>query len=327
MKILYSGFRYNGHSAFGGYDWITKYPNSDYLSDKDSFLGFLPSGKSGKVLNLFCLDRKTRRIANQYDIVHCFYGDYTIVSKFPKNRNYSVVATIHQNIDLKIPHHKNIITCLQSLDDVITLSSQQAKSYKEKYGLKTVFIPHGFNKPIFDTLSNEQLREFIDIDKINIVCIGRQYRDSDTLFSIINSVKQKHDIVFHLVGSDEYTKDMLANSENVIIHKHLDDRSYYSLIQNCDWCFMPLTYATANNALMEAHSLGVRCILPNIDGVLDYACKDENFYYENLDKLLYFFNKITKQEKSQKLIDYSTCFSWDNVYKKLSDFYSKITTK
>ena len=48
-------------------------------------------------------------------------------------------------------------------------------------------------------------------------------------------------------------------------------------------------------------------------------------------KIIKLFNrtesKITKQEKSQKLIDYSTCFSWDNVYKKLSDFYSKITTK
>lgn len=324
MKILFSGFRYSGHSKFGGYDWISKYPDSDYISDKDCFLGFIPSGKSGKVLNLFFLDRKTRKIAKNYDIVHYFYGDYTIFSNFSDKRKYKIVATIHQNLDFPIPHHRNIIKCLKSTDGVVCLSSQQAKNIRNKYGLNTVFIPHGFNKPSFSYVDVSKIFETFNTSNINVVCIGRQYRDYETLFNIVQSMSNNKSLKFHFIGGDPIVSGKLKNYDNVTVYGRLDDDLYYSLIAQCDYNFMPLTYATANNALMESSYLGIRSILPEISGIVDYACPNENFFYETYDELLNFFSSIKKQVPSNLISSYAEKYSWKNVYKQLGSFYKSL---
>ncbi len=323
MKILFSGFRDHRHSKFGGYDWIRFYPKADYFSDKNVLLGNIPIGQSGKVLNLEILDFCTRQKAKKYDLVHYFYGDLTIFTPLPKNRKYKAVATIHCNTDNLEPHHENIIDCIKSFDAIIVLNSQQQRYLAEKYKINSYFIPHGFNKPTFENIEVSDFITDFDKSKINVITIGKQYRDYETLESIISEQKNPN-VHFYLVGLKKELKEKFKGFNNVTVCNFLNDNQYYSLLAACDWSFLPLTYATANNALMESHYLGIPSILPKISGVTDYACKDVNFFYENKTVLFDFFNNLTKIEKSQTLIDYADIFSWDNIYDKLKLLYEKI---
>ena len=65
--------------------------------------------------------------------------------------------------------------------------------------------------------------------------------------------------------------------------------------------------------------------MPNIDGISDYAAPSPiNIFYNSLDELFSYWEVLQKQEKQENLIRYSERFLWENIYKDLNDFYSKL---
>ena len=314
MKLLYVGYRDWRHSKFSGYDWIRNFPNSDYLCDKQVMFKKIEMGQAGKFINLFFLDVKARKLRNKYDVVHYFIGDLTMFAPFCHRKKHKIIATIH---------HGNIVKVLKTLDKVIVLNSQQRDFLISKYNIPAVFIPHGFNKPIFEKTDVKSFLPNFDSKKINLVIIGRQYRDYETLEAVVNNIKDDH-IHFYLLGLDKSKREVFSNLKNVTICPHLNDNDYYSVIDECDWSFLPLTFATANNALMESQYLGKKIILPNISGVTDYACPQENYFYNDLEDLITFIQGIKKQEKSEFLMKYANKYSWDNVYNQLAELYKNL---
>lgn len=323
MRILYSGYRDSRHSQYGGYDWISKYPGADYLDSNNLLGGSIKSGNKWKIINFFILDLVTRIKMNKYDIVHCFYADLTIFFPFRRRRT-KIVTTIHLNESLK--YRVNIYKTLKTCDAVITLSSQQASFLRSKYNLNTFFIPHGFNKPVWNKglIPKSKNGKIIDNSKINIICIGKQYRDNELLVNTVNIIANEK-INFHIVGNRNVHSALIQN-ENVFLYDFLSDDEYYSILERCDYNFMPLTFSTANNALLESQSLGVVSILPQIAGIEDYA-SPQNIFYSNQDELLNIFPKLQKCEKSIDIIDYSKKFEWENIYKQLEQFYSSLLSK
>ena len=45
--------------------------------------------------------------------------------------------------------------------------------------------------------------------------------------------------------------------KNAITYDWVDDNVYYTLLSKCDYNFLPLAFATANNTLLEAQFLGI----------------------------------------------------------------------
>lgn len=315
MKVLYVGLRDPRHSSAGGYDWITRYPGSKTLWDYQALFSFLKPNQRGKRINLFFQDLKARRMAKEYDIVHYFYGD-NLKREFPSKRNYKVVATVHMDVTKK--HNKEkFLKILQSLDGVIVLSSSQ-KVFLEEMGIRAAFIPHGFNQPKFNKVDTG-----INNESINIVVSGSNYRDIDTLYNSISYCAQnRQDVFFHLLGQPGGVKEMFSPFNNVKCYPRLDDDLYYSVISDCDYSFLPLTFATANNALLEAQFLGVKSILPLISGIDDYAASAPlNYYYKAQDDLNKIFNNISKNKIDSRLSCYSEKFQWVNIYEQLQEYY------
>lgn len=315
MKVLYVGLRDPRHSSAGGYDWITKCPNTDTLWDYQSPFSFIKPNQRGKRINLFFQDLKARRMAKRYDVLHYFYGD-NLKLVFPKDRSYKVVATIHMDITKK-KNVEGFIRILGSLDGVIVLSSSQKKTL-EQFGVSSVFIPHGFNVPYY-----QPVEMGIDKTKINIVVSGSNYRDLDTLLYAIDfCARSRNDIRFHLLGQPSKIKDILAKKANVICYPRLEDDKYYSLIAACDYSFLPLTFATANNALLEAQFLGVKGILPQIEGISDYAAPAPlNLFYSSRNELDTVLSSIEKDDAIEELKTFSGRFKWEEVFKQLQEYY------
>ena len=85
-------------------------------------------------------------------------------------------------------------------------------------------------------------------------------------FYIVEQMRSlRPDIMFHAVGQCSDWKKRMSSMENITVYPFLSD-DYYSLLSKCDYNFLPLTFATANNALLEAQALGITSILPKISG-------------------------------------------------------------
>lgn len=320
MKILFVGHKDPNHSKAGGYHKVANMPDADYFSDKQALFGFLKPNKTGKIINLFFQQLQTIFKLRKYDIVHFFYGD-TLILPFKYKRKCKIVTTVHMNLEQRRRNPRLFLKTLESLDAIICLSSSQQKQLKEKYGLNAFYVPHGFDKPEFIRKNTG-----IDKDKINLVVSGSNYRDIETLFAAIEySSNHCPNIRFHLLGQPKIVKDRLANSSNVVCYPRLDDDMYYSVIQDCDYNFLPLTFATANNALLEAQFLGVKSILPSIKGIDDYAAPAPlNYFYEDFEQLKVLLSSLIKCEGDINISQFAEKFMWDNVYPLLNEVYKQL---
>lgn len=318
MKVLFIGFRFLEHSKYGGYDWITNLKNSTYLDVRKMPFGSHYQKHGGRI-PLFLTYISCFFKSSKYDVVHFFYGDRCSFSRRWVAKKTKVVATVH----LKSENFPDKwVRKFKTYDSIICLSKSEEEKLREKK-LPAHFIPHGFNRPVFITTELSSID--FDKNKLNVCFLGSNYRDYDTFIKIAEIMQEKRfDIVFHALGQSRNLKDKICNKKNIKVYPHLNDDLYYSLIQNCDYVFIPLLFATANNALLEAQSLGIVSILPKIPGILDYACEKENIYYQDFENLETIFLNLKKRQKSTELIEFSKKYEWSNIYKKLEALYKEL---
>lgn len=316
MKILLVGYRDNSHSSAGGYDGIVGLPNADKLMGENVPFGFIPVSTRGKFLNLLFLRLISRWKRERYDVLHFFYGE--MLPNWHRNKKHKVVATIHNKV---LENDISFIEKLRNADGIITLSSEQARLLNMRYGINAKFIPHGFNKPLFTFEEME-----VNKNNINVVVSGKNYRDEKVLYDIITfCLYRRSDVFFHLLGQPQAIKNKLNKFQNVKCYPRLNDDNYFSVFTSCDYSFLPLTFATANNTLLEAEFLGVKSIVPKIAGITDYAASEPlNIYYENESELQKIFLSIEKCQKSEELKEFSEQFLWENIYPQILSFYHSL---
>lgn len=319
-KVLYVGYRDSLHSSVGGYDHIIENPGTDSLLGENVWFGDIPVNTRGKFLNVIALDVVMRWKRLKYDVCHIFYGD-TLLLPYLKTRKHKVVATIHMGLDYPRKNKSLFFKTLQNLDGVVVLSTNQQKQLKEQYGIGSAFIPHGFNKPMYNKRETGICEDFV-----NLVVLGQNYRDYDCLQRSLDYCKDKcPHIRFHFIGQPKWFKEKVGGHPIAVVYPRLDDDMYFSVIEDCDYNFLPVTFATANNALLEAQFLGLRSILPKISGIDDYAAPAPlNMFYESDEDLFNILCNLTKSDKSLDIINYVDRFRWENVFKRLNDYYETL---
>lgn len=320
MRILFSGYRDHRHSKYGGYDHIVKMSNSDYLNAESLPFGKIPVGKKGKKLNLFFLDFYTRLKKNQYDIIHFFYFDFMMFQKKPKRSRAKFIATVHMKSEY---FSMKQIEILKSFDLIVCLSESEETKLRI-LGINAHFIPHGFNIPEFKT-DNNFIKNNIDSTKINIFYSGTNYRDLDVFMKCVIFCNEKNlNYTFHAIGQKKDTKILLKAFSNVNVYNFIDDDKYFSLLSNCDYNFLPLTFATANNTLLEAQSIGIISILPKISGIDDYSDPESNLFFTSIEDMYNIFNHLAKKPPLNSIKVFSKQFKWDAIYIELVKLYGML---
>lgn len=323
MKVLYIGNEIMSHTSNGGYIHIKNYPEADFLDVASICPLFWRMGKPFKFLNYILAVRKACRISKKYDIIHSIYEDNYYFPLFFKCYCKSV-GTVHLDITGNYnPVRKFLLnSVLHKLDYVIVLSNEQKKKMN-KLGYECSFIPHGFIKPTFTSVDLKKCNIPFDEKKINIFFSGNTYRDLDTLEVAISETLDRTDVVFHVLSQKGESKNRFMRYKNVIAYDRIDDDVYYTLLSKCDYNFLPLTFATANNTLLEAQFLGITSILPNIGGILDYASKD-NLLYNSRSELLDILHGVQKKTSSENIKEDTKKYSWENIFKLLEKKYIEI---
>ena len=175
----------------------------------------------------------------------------------------------------------------------------------------------------FKTINLNSHNVTFDETKINIFFSGNTYRDLVTLEIAISETQNRTDMIFHVLSQKGEFKQRLMRYKNVVTYDRIEDNVYYTLLSKCDYNFLPLTFATANNTLLEAQFLGITSILPNLGGILDYASND-NLFYNSQSELLKILNKIQKAPSSENISKYANKYKWENIYKLLENKYTEI---
>lgn len=339
MNILFVGLRNKKHSSAGGYDRIVNMPNTSTILSEQFPFSNIPLGYIGKGFKTYIL-RILRRFnicipyflsyiyRYKYDVTHLFYGEFVIpFIPYLKSKKHKVVATIHLDIETyRFP--KVYIWFFKQLDGIIVLSTNQVRILKEKYGLNSTYIPHGFSRPIYKERKAYDINgSSLEDNCINIFVGGSNYRDFDLLHEVLRySIKNRLNIKYHLVGVKQILKNEFISYSNTLVYNRLTDDEYFTLLNHCDYNFLPVSFATANNVLLEAQFCSVSSILPDIQGITDYAAPSPlNIFYQSKEELFSILSMLSRPKLyNSEFKDFAQQFEWNNIYKLLNKYYESL---
>jgi glycosyltransferase involved in cell wall biosynthesis len=105
----------------------------------------------------------------------------------------------------------------------------------------------------------------------------------------------------------------------VVCHGRLSTSEYEEVVRNSFFLLLPLTFATANNALLEGLSFGVPVICNNVHGVLEYLPSDE-YVFNSVDELCAMvearlnLDDAERNQEATHLANYlETNYSWNSI--------------
>lgn len=207
-----------------------------------------------------------------FDVLHYLDGDHSLgylpdlLAKTRRTRRRPlVVATFHQPPDW-LP---DIVGAdqLRSVDRITVVSrDQQAFFARLTPRIPVHYVPHGidvdFFRPTPDPARNREFR---------CIVVGSWFRDYEVVLALADRLFRRRDVRFDVVSSGIRSRV----PENVVLHERVDDPTLRRLYQEASALLLPLTNATANNALLEGIACGLPALVTDLPAVRDYVPGDE----------------------------------------------------
>jgi glycosyltransferase involved in cell wall biosynthesis len=204
------------------------------------------------------------------DLVHVLYGDEQLDQLLRLRRflRCPLVVTFHQPSHRVTHRFENFQKGLATgVDAAIVVSSGQIEGFEKWVGSrKVVFIPHGI-----DTTKFTPGKATPDHNRLMILLVGEHLRDWELMHRVIdNSNNLKLPIDFHVVTKKELST-YFTGCSNTTFHFQIPEADLIALYQSADALFVPVTDATANNAVLESLACGTPVISTATGGMFDYV--------------------------------------------------------
>jgi len=337
-RVLYSGFRFSHHNPGSGYHEVVDSAR-DYVCGNALPFASQPESSLLRHVNFLLVDLVTLVRGVRYDAVHYFYPENTAyVSPWPlRLLGKRIVYTLHLTErdwlgPVRSPFMRLKQLSLRSAHALVVLSRTQQHAYSQQFPHKTVrFVPHGF---AFDGAPANGPEQFARRrQQRRMLVVGQNYRDLDLLERIVKA-RGERAVELHLVGMDERIHARFAAYPGVVSYPRLDRDSYETLLRSAQVLLLPLTFATANNALLEAYNLGVPVLASRIPGITDYAVDGERGLFATADELWAKYDALaqlddaTLRDRSATLQrEAARRFDWRSVRAELRQLYADVTTK
>lgn len=295
MKIAYLTKRWDHHTQSGGYD---------QLSISTAGKNFSRSGK-GSIINrtLRYIWRKVSTpnknlvgynsedwlaecklaiysIIKKPEIIHVLYGDEQLdltldIKKITKSK---LVATFHLPTErdcVKNRFEKNDKNIINLVDSVVVVATSQIPDFQRWFGLNRVFfIPHGINTKIF---SPPKIR--IKKNIIKLICVGDHMRDFEAVHCIMDECQRLGLPVRLDLVTPKDKSDLFYGCKNISYYNNISESKLIELYQQADALLMPVSGATANNAILESLACGTPVISTNTGGITDYLDDSSGWIY------------------------------------------------
>lgn len=344
MKILLVTHHWHTnshHSKSTGYERLACYLSNFYQVDvltwgkrnevkkENNFSVFFRKAPSTNFLleKRLALSFQSAKIAKNYDLIHCLYSDPGLILTF----KFPVIVTEHDLPEINPSFwmkYKSIIQkpTLKKAKLVIAVSRNLEKIISEKYNKNVVFIPHGVDTKSFHPIKvNQAKMQKLLGSKYCFLSFSCGIQGVDS--KVFQQVAAKFpEILFVVVGR----KEAIGEAKNIYHPGKISEKRLKEFYAMADFCFKPLKFATANNAILEAMAMGKVNITNKIAGITDYLTNeyaylaDKNEDFDNLIREA-ITNKRERAIKEKRARERAKeYFSWEVIAKKISDVYKNL---
>lgn len=255
------------------------------------------------------------RMADDFDAVHALYED---CSFFLKKGSFTVTfhvlpgiaayKELKQRVFLFLKYHVLQKRAMRRAKHIAVVSRNLLERLPEKYRGKALFLPHGidteFWDPALSAVSPSGGRKVA-------LCVGAHGLDREMMARLIAANPA---VRWVFVG----LKEKLEGYPQVEYLRGIPDQQLRDLYAAADVMVRPLTFATANNSVLEAMSMDKTILASRIPGITDYL-NDDNCVFLDTVKDLSLESVFSRKQAPGLVRAYAVReFSWQTV---LNEYY------
>lgn len=289
MRPLFLVKRWEHHSPAGGYDQLAaRYPGA--VSIRRAVVDS-QTAKLGRRLWYSTFDSWHSVVDYQYgdylaerralwtslrgraDLVHALYGDEHLDFLLRRRRwlRAGLVATFHLPTDTVRERWEQLQSHLAGgIDAAVVVSRSQLADYRRWLGAeRVVYIPHGIDTERFCPDENTHADGRAD-GPLRLLTVGQNFRDFDAIHRLADHCAFRGlSVEFDAVIPTE-AASALVGCDNVRMHTGIPEERLIDLYRQADALLLPVTSATANNAVLESIACGTPVITNDVGGMADY---------------------------------------------------------
>lgn len=285
-----------------------------------------------------------RAAFGRYDIVHIHAEGPAAMAWLPKLFGKKVIVTVH-GLDWQREKwgkgfaskyiHFGEKTAVRFADEIIVLSSEIQRYFKETYGRETTFIPNGINKPKL-RLADEIAKKW-ELEKDGyILYLGRIVPEKGERYLIEAFKKVKTDKKLVIAGGlsdtvgfgDELYK-LASDDDRIIFTGFVQGRIKHELYSNSYIYTLPSDLEGMPLSLLEGMSYGNCCLCSDIPECAEIVeDKAVTFRKSDIEDLRNKLQMLCDDE--QKVAGYKAAakdfilnkYNWDDTVNKTIDLYN-----
>ena len=284
-----------------------------------------------------------RALFGHYDVIHYHAEGSCAMLWLPHIFKIRTVATIH-GLDWQRSKWGGIASkyikfgekiAAKYADEIIVLSKNVEKYFKDTYNRETHFIPNGVNKPIIR--KPKIIRQKYGLNGDDYILFLARIVPEKGLHYLIKAYNEVNiDKKLVIAGGASHTneylkeiKEMIKDNKNIIMTGFVQGEELEELYSNCYIYCLPSDVEGMPLSLLEAMSYGCTCLVSNIEENIEVIGKfGEKFLKGNTDDLRKNIIRITQNKKNYKKEEISNYilnkYNWKTVAKDTEKLYSKI---
>jgi glycosyltransferase involved in cell wall biosynthesis len=270
------------------------------------------------------ISRKGANLAPAFDAVHALYEDCTFA--LPANRYTTTFHVLPGVVHYPKLQHRlfiflkyNILQrrALRKAASIACVSTNLLAAIPNRYRPKARFIPHGVDTGFWDpalasSAAAPPSSPPSPIPPNYILCVGSHGLDRPLLTDLIRANPGREFIIVGL-------KPELEPCPNIRYLYQLSDEELRDLYHGATFVIRPLDFATANNSVLEALSMGKTILASRIPGITDYLTEKTGIFIDTLPNLsLENIKPLDPGHIRQTAID---SFSWQKVLAAYTELY------
>ena len=279
----------------------------------------------------------------KYDVIHYHAIGPSVFLFIPKLFRKRIIVTVH-GLNYKTPKWKGLGAKVIKLgekitakwaNEIIVLSREQQKYFKDKYNRETVYIPNGTT--LKNCLPAKNIKEKWDLDKDGYILFLSRIVPGKGLEHLIEAYKQVDTKLPLIIAGgtmfvDEFYDNIVNSSkddERIKFIGFVSGDDLIELYSNTNLFVFPSEAEGMPMCLLEALSYNAPCLVSDIPENTEVGKEFvQTFKVANVDDLKGQMELCLKEKETmfcKNSRDYiQKEFDWDNVVNKTIDLYKEV---